>query len=320
MHAKHSQTERPIFREWVHYDDLTVVPNQPITVYVLENANISPNAEPSVKLEGTWMVVTDGFGQYGHFLREGVGAFLYCRTIFPDLQPLFMRVLPSETNEQMRQTIDMIFDRMSCGLPELRHYEGSAIHQFNFRIERLVVMLDNGRLLTSRSHPNFWECRTPHIASCLRDYFSDLMIEDETAASKIFVTRRQRNAEIAARERRDDPWYRNRFVDEDLMGAVEQAFSDHGYEIVDFGEMAFPDQVRRSYNAGSFAGFLGTAFHNGIWCQDGSAFYGVKVGSYGFDWEHDIIHTVAGSKYSLIDVSDADDPSSARAKVESYIK
>jgi len=304
MYAKYTDTERPIFREWVYYDSLNVVPNQPTAVYVLDNANISPQAAKTINLPGTWMIVTDGFGQYGHFLREGVGAYLYCKTIFPELKPLFLRVLPRETSELLEETIDYVFERLSRGMDSLHHFVGNAIHDVNFKFEKLIVMLDNGRLLTARSHPNFFECRTPQIASCLVDYFSDLRVFEPGLPDKIFVTRRRRNLELSTMGKTQDPWYKTRFIDERTMEKAEMIFSENGYEVIDFGEMTFPDQVKYSYNAAKFAGFLGTGFHNGIWCRDGSEFYGIQTGTYGFDWKHDIVSTLENARFSLIKIEE----------------
>jgi len=309
--TKNISLERPIVRDWFFYEKLEIVENQPIPIFRFKNVHISPGSKNAVRLKGQWNIVTDGFGQYGHFMKEGIGQYLYCKQLFSNLQPLFLHVYSHDTPEYLRSIVELCFNRIkkdlenqkaAVGSLEYVEFKGPALHHKHFIIDELIVMMDNGRLVFAQSFPNFWEARAPHLSRCLVDYFNDLRVYDFSKPKKIFITRRNRSKELDKRNQKDDFWYKNRFIDDNTLSLVESIFAKHGYEIIDFSGMTLHDQISYSYNSTHFAGFLGTAFHNGIWCKPGTKFYGLRATQYNFDWKHDIIHTVEESTYSLIDI------------------
>ena len=77
-----NQFERPIFNFETYYDEVISVPNEDLPIYVFKNVRINPWAknEKHYDMPGYWMCITDGGRHYGHWIKECICGFRYCKS------------------------------------------------------------------------------------------------------------------------------------------------------------------------------------------------------------------------------------------------
>jgi hypothetical protein len=309
-----NQFERPIFNFETYYDEVISVPNEDLPIYIFKNVRINPWAKNTKHYEmpGYWMCLTDGGRQYGHWLKESVGGFVYCQSIFKDLKPFFLETFSGKDNytfHPMSELIEFAHGKIMQDFGDHDIYMmGNEIHHASFFIENLVIMMDNQRVFFNGEFPFFAEAHCPQVSKSLANYFKDYKIDDEHLPKKIFMSRKNVTKELKRTGMNENQYFKNRYFEEWVEDAIEKAFVDKGYAVVNWSGRPLQDQIRISHNATHMAGIIGTAFHNAIWSQNGTKFYAIRPNTnYLFDWEHDIVRSLENVIYKNVDPWDCKD-------------
>lgn len=310
------QFEHPILNTDIYYERLEIVPNQPTAVYVFHNVVINPfgykrhgGVKGTIELKGIWYPVLDYGKHYGHYIKEGVGGFVYCKNIFTDLKPICFELMTTEPTGTIGASgvISELNNELlsEFGDPK-HHYKGHVFLEKRFIIEKLVVMMDNGRALFKKQYPYFLEHMAPHVSKAMIKHFKKYKIDDPSYPKKIYITRKRVTQAIKRDNLDGQAHFKNRYFHPWVEDAIEQAFIDQGYSVIDFSDMPFKDQIKYPHNATHFASITGTAFHNGIWCENGTTFYAIRPNNgYLFDWEHDIVRSLSSVRWNYIDPWDS---------------
>lgn len=302
------QFETLLLQKNIYYEKLEILENEELPVYVFTNVNMRPNIKNnSIKLDGEWSIVWDAGGHYGHYIKEYAGGFVFCKSKFKNLKPLFVRSGPlkPEDHVQLQQAnnvIDFVNEMLYQDFGGIK-MPSEEFWSKNIIIDKLIIVMDNGRNLFRRDYPYFFECEAPGISREMIKYFNRLKIDDPTKPKKIFISRKTMTQTIKEQNIQNRMHYKNRYFDEWVEDALEQAFIEAGYTVIDFFGMSFEDQVSYSHNADFFAGIIGTSYHNGIWVKDGTTFYAIRPNTlYDFDWENDITKSLNNIKFNYIDL------------------
>lgn len=299
--------ELPIFHYDIYYEEIDILENEPFPIYILKNVYINPfkKNEKHYDMYGTWMCISDGGRQYGHYIKESIGSFLYCKKIFPELKPFFLETHLEDVykHQVLSHIINFVNQKIINDFVEEKIYlYGNDIWHSSFFIENLVIMMDNGKVWFNYQYPHFEECQAPHVSKALVEYFDEYRIIDNSTPKKIFMTRKNVSNELKEKGLIDHSHFKYRYFDDWMEDGIEQAFIDKGYSIVNWSGMSLQDQIKISYNATHIAGIIGTSFHNGMWAKDGTKFYAIRPNNiYLFDWEHDIVNLLKDVSFTYID-------------------
>jgi len=304
------QFETLFLQKDIYYEKLEILENEELPVYIFTNVNMRPHIkDKTLNLTGEWSIVWDAGGHYGHYIKEYAGGFVFLKSKFPDLKPLFFRSGPYKEGDhvQLQQAynvVDTVNEMIYNDFGGIKLSSGEYWNT-NIVIEKLIVVMDNGRNIFRRDYPYFFECQAPGISREMIKYFDRLKIEDPTKPKKIYISRKSMTQTIREQNIQNRMHYKNRYFDNWIEDALEQAFIDNGYTVIDFSGMPFEEQVSYSYNADVFAGIIGTSFHNGIWVKEGTTFFAVRPNTlYDFDWENDITKSINDIKFNYIDLFD----------------
>jgi hypothetical protein len=300
--------EVPLLNYDTYYDEVITLENEDLPIYVFKNVRINPHLKDKkhYDMPGRWMCISDGGRQYGHYIKEYVGGFIYCRSIFKDLKPFFVEPHSGHDvygSHPLSDIISFANGKIMNDFGEEKIYlYGNEIHETSFFIENLVIMMDNQKLLFNLQYPFFSEHHCPQVSKALAKYFEEYKITDESLSKKIFMSRKNVSQDLKEKNLHVHGYFKNRYFEEWVEDAIENAFIDKGYSIVTWSGMLLQDQIKISHNATHIAGITGTSFHNGMWAQNGTKFYAVRPNNiYMFDWEHDIVNSLEDISYNYID-------------------
>jgi hypothetical protein len=303
--------EVPLLNYETYYDEVTTVENEGLPIYVFKNVRINPHLKDKKHYEmpGYWMGISDGGRQYGHYLKEYVGGYVYCQSIFKDLKPFFIEPHSGKDvygSHPLSHIINFCNEKIMNDFGDQRVYlYGNEIHETSFFIENLVIMMDNQKLLFNLQFPFFSEHHCPQVSKALAKYFGEYKVTDESMPKKIFMSRKNVSEDLKKQNLHVHNYFKMRYFDEWIEDAIEQAFIDKGYYIVTWSGMLLQDQIKVAHNATHMAGITGTSFHNAIWSQNGTKIYAVRPNNvYMFDWEHDIVNSLEDISYNYIDTWD----------------
>jgi hypothetical protein len=300
--------EVPLLNYETYYDEVLTVENEGLPIYVFKNVRINPHLKDKkhYDMPGYWMGISDGGRQYGHYLKEYVGGFIYCQSIFKDLKPFFIEPhsgVDVYGSHPLSHIINFCNEKIMNDFGEQKVYlYGNEIHETSLFIENLVIMMDNQKLLFNLQFPFFSEHHCPQVSKALAKYFGEYKITDESMPKKIFMSRKNVSEDLKKQNLHVHNYFKNRYFEEWVEDAIEQAFIDKGYYIVTWSGMLLQDQIKVAHNATHMAGITGTSFHNAIWSQNGTKIYAVRPNNiYLFDWEHDIVNSLEDISYNYID-------------------
>lgn len=303
--------ETPIFNYEAYYDEVITVENQDLPIYVFKNVRINPHLKHKkhYEMRGYWFCVSDGGRQYGHYLKEYVGGFIYCKSIFKDLKPFFLEPhsgIDVYKHQPLSDIINFCNNKIYNDFGDEKIYlYGHEMDETSFFIENLVVMMDNQKVFFNFQYPFFSEHHCPQVSKALAEYFKEYKVDDDSLNKKIFMSRKNVSLELKEKNLDQHGYFKHRYFEDWVEDAIEQAFIDKGYWLVTWSGMPLQDQIKISHNATHIAGIIGTSFHNGIWAQDNTKFYAVRPNSvYLFDWEHDIVNSLNNISYNYVDTWD----------------
>lgn len=302
--------ESPIFNNSIFYEKVEVVEDEPTPIYIFHNVVINPfgyewmhGIKETITLSGMWFPIMDYGSHYGHYIKEGVGCFIHCKERFPDLNPMFLEFMTAEPSGFVG--VGKLINKLNEELLEEfggKRYKGPIFLENRFFIEKLVIMMDNGRMFFNKQHPFFMEHMAPEVSKSLARHFKKYKVSDPSYPKKIFITRKVITDIIKKENLTSHEHFKNRYFEPWMEDAIENAFVDQGYTVIDFVNMPFEEQIKYPHNATHFASIIGTAFHNGIWCEDGTTFYGIRPNSrYLFDWKHDIVKSLNKVSWNYLD-------------------
>ena len=304
--------EVPILNDGIFYERMESVLNEPVAIYIFHNVVINPEEfsspganKKTIHLKGTWFPIMDCGGHYGHYIKEGVGAFLYCRSKMPDLKPVFFEFMTADPIgiTGARKLINDLNQELAEEFGDPKNiYRGPVFFENRIFIDKLVIMMDNGRMFFRKHYPFFNEHMAPELSKSLFKHFDKYKQDDPTYPKKIYVSRRLATKAIENANFTNHEHFKKRYFEPWVEDALENAFKDNGYTVIDFAEMDFADQVKYPHNATHFASISGTAFHNGIWCKNGTTFYCIRPNNlYLFDWKHDIVKSLEDVSWNHVD-------------------
>lgn len=265
------------------YDELQIINDKNTPIYLYKNLKIGNLNGEEITLTGEYILVGK-MNQYFHFLKEYFGGYLYYKNnINPKVKFLFISDNSVEYN-----LVDVVINET---IDYLKNNDGIFIDKIDLEnsylnIENLVIIFDHGRCLTNYNK-FFDHFGMPDFIKELRFFYSKFMIDDDSIHKKNYITRR---AISEGQERNRITGKRLfRYYDKHMEDALENFFSDLGYEIVETIGMTMQEQVKLFYNSTHIAGALGTNFLNGIFCKPGTKFISVNRNpKYTYNFEGEI--------------------------------
>lgn len=275
-----------------------IIENRNTPIHILSDVTIGDTSRGnacSMSIPGTNMIMTCT-PHYFHFLKEYVGSYLYYRNNFDkDTKFIWMQNAgyTYPVYQDTRGLCSIISDHFSGSSNARLDYQDFSIG--TFKIERLVLMLDSQKAIVDLSGSNTKYFDTPDINREIRKEFSRFGTKNHSP-QKIFLTRSLVNKNLKrfpvkneSQKKWLDDQIRLRHIESDVEQAIEKVFVERGFSIIDPSVIGFHEQIGIFKSCSHFAGFLGTAFYNGIFSENGTNFTAIRMDDqYWYDFEGDI--------------------------------
>lgn len=277
--------------------ELIIDSDGPISVF----NEVRFNGQPSLRLEGSYIPITCT-SHYFHFLKEYLGFYLYFREKYdPNVKFLW---LDNNIYYPPHQNMGQV---CGWGWDQVLGNAGVRIHQFTLpgvSIEKLIILFDNAKCVTSNLYrdPDYQD--TPGINSVLRKLL--LRQIDVVKPEKLFLSRKIVSEHLPNHPEYTEQmkqWKENqlslRYVEPAKEDAIEAEYLEKGYRIVQLSGMSIIEQASMFNAATHVSGLLGTAFFNGIFANEQTEFEAIRVNrAYWYNFEKDVKNVLPRAKFT----------------------
>lgn len=269
----------------------------PVSVF----EHVSFRGDSELVLDGSYIPITCT-SHYFHFLKEYLGFYLYWREKYdPDVKFLWLdNNIYYPPHQDMQNVCDWAWNQIIGNA-------GVRIHQFTLpgvRIEKLVVLFDNAKCITSSFYRDPDYNDTPGINGVLRRMV--LRKIKPTEPAKLFLSRRIVSEHLPVHPEytpQMKKWKEHqlslRYVEPERELEIEREYADKGYEIVQLSGMSIIEQASMFNSATHVAGLIGTAFYNGIFANEQTEFEGLRINPvYFYDFAKEIRSVLPNAKFT----------------------
>jgi Glycosyltransferase 61 len=271
------------------------------TIYEFENVGHSVllNKNMVRKFKGTYLPIVPA-PHYFHFLKEYLGSFLYYKKhIDSNAKVLWLDSVwegdkHHDTQEPIKKTLEILTEN-NISIVFLKHND---ILKSEIEFEKIAIIYDTSTFLVSTEFPHFDQFNHTNNEE-VRSFFSHLMKKDENYPKKVYVSRKN-VSEILEKENKKN--HISRYNPPHVEKALEDFFTQKGYETIDFSGMPLEKQIMYMYNATHVAGLMGAGTWNAIFCDNNVNIFCLKTHFwFHHEYEKDI-HKVIDANYKIIEI------------------
>lgn len=260
----------------------------------------------ALSLEGNYFIINEIEQTYYHFLMDQVGQYLYLKSIYPDLKLLIFKQEVGDSRDYASWCINKLKEEFSYTEISLSEYGHLFIEQITVLSNRLIdiyhLIDDNlNDFLLDKDY-------TAVVVSYLKKFFSR-HIEASNVSKKIFLSRSSKREEISkARNKISEPTSLEeqqiiaRYMDPKMEDLIESLFKDAGYEIINFENYSFQEQLELCASASSIGLFVGASVINTIVAPQSTEILLISHDtSYPFPIYHDLIDSINSNVVHILD-------------------
>jgi hypothetical protein len=242
---------------------------------------------------------------YAAMLHEYIGGYLQLKKIYPDLKLVFFKYDESENNKNSVRNELPVLDFIKYFNAEVINIdqEEFLFDKIIFHNSEVPVFPELNSITGYKIMDEFCnEIKTWRINSMkvLVDEFY-VTINKNKIKNNIYITRSlinkfwmKSNNEYILNKRLQKEAY-----DENL----DVVLSNSGYDVIEFFNYGFFEQMNLTYNSNIYLAIDGSTFSNAIWCSPETKIVKIIVNKeYGYYWE-DILKSVDRKFFKIIDVS-----------------
>lgn len=276
------------------YDSCEIIKDSDGPISIFKNVKIcnNPDVDSKTVLRGTYIPISCT-PHYFHFLKECYGFYLYFKQKYqPNAKYLDVKnIYFYPEYQKMNLVCDYCYQTINDGVTVENFFTS------NFEIEKLVILFDSQKLVIGNDYVQPDYSYTPGINNVLRN----TMLKDvelQKAEKKIYLSRKivsqyLPNYPVKEGHTALDKWkkeqLRLRYVEPEIEQKIEDYYGNKGYEIVQLSGMELLEQVTLFQRTKEVAGLLGTAFYNGIFANENTAFTALRINpDYFYNFEMDI--------------------------------
>jgi hypothetical protein len=244
--------------------------------------------------------------QYAGMLHDYIGGYLQLKKIYPDLKLIFFKYNESENNTNSVRNELPVLDFVKYFNAEIVNIDtdGFLFDKIIFHNAEVPVFSELNKITGYTIKDEFcdeikqWRMNSMKV---LVDEF-DGVINKDNIKNNVYITRSLINKFWM---QSNDEYILNKRVQQETYDEkLDNTLYNSGYDVIEFFNYGFFEQIKIAYNANIYLAIDGSTFSNAIWCSPETKIVKIIVNKeYGYYWE-DILKSVNRTFFKTIDVSD----------------
>lgn len=260
----------------------------------------------ALSLEGNYFIINETEQTYYHFLMDQIGQYLYLKSLYPDLGLLIFKQEVGDSRNYAEWCMGKLkeeFPYTEISLSEYGHLSVEQITVLSNRLIDIYHLIDDNLndFLLDKDY-------TAIVAAHLKKFFNR-HIEASKISKKIFLSRSGKREELSeARNKISEPTSLEeqqiiaRYLDPKMEDLIESLFRDAGYEIINFEDYSFQEQLELCASASSIGLFVGASAINTIVAPQNTEILLISHDtSYPFPVYHDLIDSINSNTVHILD-------------------